>query len=140
MIECYYKWCKYHEAQYYPEHIAEPFCNRDDKCVASLSEIKEFEKLRQQELSAYSQKIEGSKMNDDEQFVSKEPSYTVEPLFRVYNDLNGSYIQIGKDRKWEGYVEFLTVDHGSEISRFSMPKEQFEKFLAACVDYADMVL
>jgi hypothetical protein len=73
-------------------------------------------------------------------FISKEQSYTVAPLFRVYNDLNGSYIQIGKDRKWEGYVEFLTIDHGSEISKFSMPKEQFEKFLTACQDYADMVL
>jgi hypothetical protein len=44
MIECYYRWCKWHP-------VVEPFCSFRD-CIASRKELTLFEKLRKEEKNA----------------------------------------------------------------------------------------
>jgi hypothetical protein len=44
MIECYYKWCKWHP-------VMEPFCSLKD-CLASKQELVKFNQLRREELDA----------------------------------------------------------------------------------------
>lgn len=45
MIECYYCWCQFHEANNMPD--AEPFCLLDE-CVAKSRDIKRWQKLREE--------------------------------------------------------------------------------------------
>jgi len=47
MIECYFKWCKHHCFNHYPD--GGPFCNNME-CTASKEEIIKFTKMRKEEM------------------------------------------------------------------------------------------
>lgn len=67
MIECYYKWCQFHE---FAKHgyDSEPFC-RLNTCVAARHEMELFAVLREQELeiSQLKRQLESLEPNNEEE-------------------------------------------------------------------------
>lgn len=159
-IECYYHWCCNHEANLRSPlgDAAGPFCNNDYRigCTATNEELIKFASLRREELrkSAITRKIEmllnesddwmhslvdnldkpvytSTKQNEDRKM--DEPTYSLNTYIRVYDDAEGSYIQIGPDRDGLNNIELIEFnDMNNEVGSIAMPYGQFKKFMEAC--------
>ena len=73
-----------------------------------------------------------TKQNEDRK-MDNEPKYSINTYLRVYDDAEGSYIQIGPDRDALNNVELIYFnDMNHEEGSIAMPYGQFKKFMEAC--------
>jgi hypothetical protein len=160
--------CPKHQAALHRGEIARPHCTNDyiTGCTATDNELSRFDSLRREELrqSAITRKIQAmvkdtndwthslvdnldkpmytsTKQNEDRK-MDNEPKYSINTYLRVYDDLEGSYIQIGPDRDGLNNVELIYFnDMNHEEGSILMPYGQFEKFMEACeIIYASLDL
>jgi len=131
-------------------------------CTATNEELIEFASLRREELRQQSllNRID-AKLNDTDEWIKKvkefgkevdnldkpvytstkqnedrkmdEPTYSLNTYIRVYDDAEGSYIQIGPDRDGLNNIELIEFnDMNHEEGSILMPYGQFKKFMEAC--------
>ena len=52
--------------------------------------------------------------------------FTLEAHYKIYNDADGSYIEVKPDADALGLIEIRQFDEGKEVARLTLPAKQAE--------------